>query len=78
MFSKILFDFYFKNSKQRKINLETSKPLLNNNKCEICNSKLNLSFCGRCKSIYYCSKEHQKQDWPEHKKNCKLEKRDNY
>jgi len=23
-----------------------------------------------CKSVFYCSKEHQKADWPNHKENC--------
>lgn len=26
--------------------------------------------CGACKQALYCSPEHQKQHWPEHKKNC--------
>lgn len=28
--------------------------------------------CSACKSVYYCSKECQAKDWPEHKKNCNL------
>ena len=31
----------------------------------------NLLKCGRCRSSFYCSKEHQKQDWKKHKLNCK-------
>jgi hypothetical protein len=27
--------------------------------------------CSRCKLIWYCSKEHQVQDWPVHKRFCK-------
>lgn len=30
-----------------------------------------LSKCGGCKSIYYCSKECQINDWPQHKTKCK-------
>mmetsp|Transcript_19099 Transcript_19099/g.32898 ORF Transcript_19099/g.32898 Transcript_19099/m.32898 type:complete len:427 (+) Transcript_19099:139-1419(+) len=30
--------------------------------------------CARCKSAYYCSVEHQKEDWKEHKLNCKPKK----
>lgn len=31
----------------------------------------NLLKCGRCKNSFYCSKEHQKQHWKEHKLTCK-------
>lgn len=27
--------------------------------------------CGRCRSSFYCSKDHQKQDWRKHKQVCK-------
>ena len=27
--------------------------------------------CGRCSLVMYCSKEHQRLDWPRHKKECK-------
>ena len=30
-----------------------------------------LSRCARCRMIKYCSKEHQKMDWPVHKGICK-------
>jgi len=38
--------------------------------CAICLGVHHLSKCGRCLSVWYCSVEHQKQDWPEHKKTC--------
>ncbi|XP_038140056.1 egl nine homolog 1 isoform X2 [Cyprinodon tularosa] len=39
--------------------------------CELCGKMENLLKCGRCRSSFYCSKEHQKQDWKKHKLVCK-------
>lgn len=39
--------------------------------CELCGKMENLLKCGRCRSSFYCSKEHQKQHWKKHKLNCK-------
>ncbi|XP_034040204.1 egl nine homolog 1 [Thalassophryne amazonica] len=39
--------------------------------CELCGKMENLLICGRCRSSFYCSKEHQKQDWKKHKLICK-------
>jgi len=43
--------------------------------CDYCNATTHaigskLLHCGRCWNSLYCSKEHQKADWPEHKKYC--------
>jgi len=38
--------------------------------CAICREKSD-QRCGGCKRTYYCSKEHQKQHWKEHKDTCK-------
>ncbi|KDQ59689.1 hypothetical protein JAAARDRAFT_175173 [Jaapia argillacea MUCL 33604] len=38
--------------------------------CGVCESTKNIKQCARCKSISYCSKEHQLLDWPTHKKQC--------
>lgn len=39
--------------------------------CHICKAIKELMKCGKCKSVSYCSKEHQLQDWPRHKEFCK-------
>ncbi|XP_018606495.2 egl nine homolog 1-like isoform X2 [Scleropages formosus] len=39
--------------------------------CELCGKMENLLKCGRCRSSFYCSKEHQKQHWKKHKLVCK-------
>jgi hypothetical protein len=41
--------------------------------CEICkthNDKMYL--CSKCKGVYYCSQNCQKQDWKRHKQNCDI------
>lgn len=39
--------------------------------CAVCNKGPNgLLRCGRCKSTYYCSKEHQQEHWASHKGSC--------
>ncbi|KAG9468280.1 egl nine homolog 1 isoform X2 [Eleutherodactylus coqui] len=39
--------------------------------CELCGKIENLLRCGRCRNSFYCSKEHQRQDWKKHKLVCK-------
>jgi hypothetical protein len=39
--------------------------------CNICDKTENLKVCSRCRIVYYCSTEHQKQDWKTHKNVCK-------
>lgn len=39
--------------------------------CVVCGNKDNLLRCARCKTTYYCSKDHQLQDWKKHKGICK-------
>jgi hypothetical protein len=38
--------------------------------CEIC-GKVGINICSSCKHIRYCSKECQREDWPNHKVLCK-------
>uniref|UniRef100_A0A674N422 hypoxia-inducible factor-proline dioxygenase n=1 Tax=Takifugu rubripes TaxID=31033 RepID=A0A674N422_TAKRU len=51
---------------ERKSDLERDRQY-----CELCGKMENLLKCGRCRSSFYCSKEHQKQDWRKHKLSCK-------
>ena len=37
--------------------------------CTVCKKPAEKS-CSRCKMVYYCSVEHQKVDWKQHKKGC--------
>ena len=39
--------------------------------CHKCESA-SIQRCVRCKSVYYCSRECQRQDWKSHKKECKV------
>ncbi|CAJ1067676.1 egl nine homolog 1 [Xyrichtys novacula] len=52
--------------KQQQSDLERDRQY-----CELCGRMENLLKCGRCRSSFYCSKEHQKQHWKEHKLICK-------
>ncbi|RUP50230.1 hypothetical protein BC936DRAFT_139901 [Jimgerdemannia flammicorona] len=38
--------------------------------CHVCN-KTTTTSCGRCRKVWYCSKEHQRTDWKEHKLVCR-------
>lgn len=38
--------------------------------CFVCGKNKKVKWCGRCKSIFYCGKKHQRKDWKRHKKMC--------
>lgn len=38
--------------------------------CKVCGSRESLKKCGNCMEVYYCSLEHQKKDWKDHKLTC--------
>lgn len=37
--------------------------------CGVCGTEAAL-VCGGCSSVFYCGKEHQKQHWGSHRKEC--------
>eukprot|EP00245_Coleochaete_scutata_P014569 TRINITY_DN6255_c0_g1_i1.p1 TRINITY_DN6255_c0_g1~~TRINITY_DN6255_c0_g1_i1.p1 ORF type:complete len:285 (-),score=54.45 TRINITY_DN6255_c0_g1_i1:711-1565(-) len=39
--------------------------------CVLCHSELHLMKCGRCRKVYYCSRDCQTRDWKNHKAICK-------
>uniref|UniRef100_A0A1B0BMQ3 MYND-type domain-containing protein n=1 Tax=Glossina palpalis gambiensis TaxID=67801 RepID=A0A1B0BMQ3_9MUSC len=39
--------------------------------CAICGTTQDLLRCSKCKTIYYCSTQHQHIDWPNHKHECR-------
>ncbi|KAI0800841.1 hypothetical protein C8Q74DRAFT_1398470 [Fomes fomentarius] len=38
--------------------------------CQVCFYDAN-SRCSRCKTAYYCFRQHMISDWPRHKRDCK-------
>ena len=39
-------------------------------RCAICGKLEGLSKCGKCKQAWYCCRDHQIEDWKNHKKEC--------
>ncbi len=48
-----------------------AQSILTKPKCSVCNDTTRLLRCKRCKRVYYCSPDHQKEDWTHHKQICK-------
>lgn|SRR3989338_476839 len=44
-------------------------------RCAVCQRTDNLMQCGGCKSEVYCSRDHQKEHWPAHRRMCRKNKR---
>jgi hypothetical protein len=38
--------------------------------CAVCDRAVDTRKCGRCLLVAYCGKEHQKEHWAQHKKDC--------
>lgn len=47
-------------------------PFYHPNVCLVCKNTSNLKRCAKCKSVSYCSKQHQVGDWLQHKDFCKV------
>lgn len=47
------------------------------NVCHLCGAFEHLSLCSRCRQAWYCSKEHQKKHWKDHKQTCKSSPKSN-
>ena len=41
------------------------------NLCAACNKTGDLKLCSRCRNVFYCSREHQIQQWAIHKRTCR-------
>lgn len=56
---------------EREIEILTNNVGIFTDICALANCNMNTNLkCGRCLSTYYCSKEHQRIDWPRHKHAC--------
>jgi hypoxia-inducible factor (prolyl hydroxylase) len=44
------------------------------NVCQLCGALDNLSLCAGCRGTWYCCKDHQRQDWKDHKRSCRKSK----
>jgi len=55
--------------KQPSESAAASKPASPVGFCQKC-KKVASSRCAKCKSVFYCGQEHQKEDWPNHKSVC--------
>ena len=40
------------------------------NPCEVCEAKAS-QRCSGCQSVFYCSRDHQRQDWKTHRLTCR-------
>ncbi|KAJ9578784.1 hypothetical protein L9F63_004992 [Diploptera punctata] len=45
--------------------------------CKVCGLDGKTLRCARCKIVFYCSKQHQEEDWQNHRKFCRKHRVDN-
>lgn len=60
---------------EKRINREENRAERAGLKCAVCSAVKcsngsKLMVCSRCRKVYYCSQEHQKQHWKQHKSVC--------
>ena len=51
--------------------MTTTAPLPDKDQCAICKTETGLNSCKGCLVVFYCGRDHQKDDWPTHKRFCK-------
>jgi hypothetical protein len=52
-------------------NTAKTRPIGYQKACVVCDRSYQLKLCQKCKSVYYCGRDHQRQHWKEHKRTCK-------
>lgn len=51
--------------------MATVAPLPEKGQCAICKTETGLSSCKGCLVVFYCGRDHHKEDWSNHKRLCK-------
>jgi len=65
------FDAHHKKVHVVKTHFDRNGNLKANRVCAYCSNNEAVSQkCAQCGIAYYCNKDCQRQDWPEHKSNC--------
>ena len=52
------------------MNPSATPPNVQSLRCFVCSKLTDLKCCSRCRSVYYCSRDHQQSDWQRHKTFC--------
>lgn len=76
--SSALFEYFIdlayssRKTQQKKPDADLTAGPKKYKSCKLC-SRESTAYCGKCKKVYYCSKECQAADWCQHKKCCRRE-----